>query len=78
MNEPTPPTLRLVKSREQVIAELISTLGMAAMTYYLLHPDCVDDVKAWARKQWNRVAYRVAVWSTRQAIWSLPETDEEH
>jgi hypothetical protein len=69
----------VTRNRREVPPELkllIDLVASAAVIYYATHPACLDDIGTTARRQWGKVRHRVSVWTTRQDIRSLPETDE--
>lgn len=61
-----PPEVKLV----------IDLLASAGMLYYVTHPDMFDDLGATVRVYWGKLTHRVSIWSARQEIRTLPETDK--
>lgn len=68
--------IRMVKSDREIVVDIATSLIGLAITYYVLNPSAVDDLKQWVNRQVDRLAHKLSVWSTRQSIRSLPETDE--
>lgn len=58
----------------KLLADLV--VGMA-MLYYATHPDCLDNLGDVARRHWSKFVHQVSVWTARQDIRTLPETDEK-
>lgn len=54
----------------------IDLLASAAMLYYVTHPEMFDGLGDKARHQWGRFVHQVSIWTARQDIRSLPETDK--
>lgn len=65
-NRSIPPEVKLA----------IDLLTSAAIIYYVTHPDCLDQLKGATLRHWSRVMHHLSVWTARQDIRSLPETDE--
>lgn len=77
MNDPD--VTRVTRNRRTVPPEIklvVDIIVSAAMIYYVTHPDCIETGRTAARRHWSKVVHRVSVWTARQDIRSLPETDE--
>lgn len=70
----------VTRNRKRVPPELKVVIDLAAsvaMIYYVTHPDCLDSLGDTARSYWSKLRHHVSVWSARQDIRTLPETDEQ-
>lgn len=48
-----------------------------ATLYFITHPDAFDILPSIAKKLWWRTVHNLSVWTARQDIRSLPETEED-
>jgi hypothetical protein len=71
------PVTRNKQGWREEIKLLLDLLSMAATVYYLSHPDCLDDMREKVSEWRGKVVHKVSVWTARQDIRSLPETDDE-
>lgn len=46
------------------------------MLYFLTHPDAFDEIPDTVRNYWHKFVHATSVWTARQDIRSLPETEE--
>lgn len=67
---------RNAKSSHDELKLIVDLVASAAMIYYVTHPNALDNLRDVARAQWSRFVHRVSVWTARQDIRSLPETDK--
>lgn len=74
MNETT--TVTLVKSDKEQFVDLLTSLVALGLVYYIANPSAFDPVIGRIKTIADRAIHRVSVWQARQAIRSLPETDE--
>jgi hypothetical protein len=64
------------KSDTEQIIDLATTVVGLAILAYTLDPDPFDRVLDVFRAKVHSLFHRLSVWEARQAIRSLPETDE--
>jgi hypothetical protein len=55
-----------------IVDLLVWLLGI----YMITHPDTFDKLGDIARQQWRRFIHTLSIWTARQDIRSLPETEE--
>jgi len=70
------PQITIVHSDRDQILDLATTLIGLAVLYYTINPDPFDRFVDKCRAFVHGWIHRVSVWEARQAIRSLPETDE--
>jgi hypothetical protein len=66
-------------TRNDRYAELkvvMDILGMVGFLYYLSHPDVFERIGDKTRDIRKHIIHRMSVWTARQDIRSLPETDD--
>lgn len=75
-DEDVTPVTRNKRRAPEEVKLLFDLAASAAMIYYVTHPDCLDNLGDKTRAIWGKFVHRVSVWTARQDIRSLPETEE--
>lgn len=57
----------------KVVFDLITWVGML---YVMTHPDAFEQIGEKGKAYWSQFVHRVSIWTARQDIRSLPETEE--
>ncbi len=55
---------------------LFDLVAWVVMLYLMIHPEAFDRIPEIARGWWRKFVHAISVWTARQDIRSLPETEE--
>lgn len=55
---------------------VLDLVTWVVMLYVMTHPDTFERATDIAREYWRKVVHHISVWTARQDIRSLPETEE--
>jgi hypothetical protein len=58
----------------KVVLDLLIWVGAI---YFVTHPDAFDRLGDAARNRWRGLVHYLSVWTARQDIRSLPETEDQ-
>ena len=71
--EVTPVTRNNQYAELRVAVDVVCWIGMV---YFFTHPDAFDRIPDIGRGLWRKLVHKLSVWTARQDIRSLPETEE--